>query len=455
MRISAAAAAAALLPLAAFALPRGVTPVRVRVGFGFGAAPPANAWLNYYGGRVIANVHVVPVLWGPNVPSQVSSQIAGFYSAVTDSGYFDFLQEYDANILAYGGGQGAGQRIGRGTAAAAIVIAPSITSTSISDAQIQQELQAQIHSGKLPAPDANTLYMIHFPAGMSISMPDGNGGTAKSCQQFCAYHSTIQHSPGTILYGTIPNVTSDGCELGCGPIGGGFGNTTSVASHEMIEAVTDADVGLANNFAPPLAWYDPQGQDGEIGDICNGSQATITSHNQSWTVQTEWSNTQGACVAGPASTDFAIVINPGHAAISAGSSARFTVSSTATSGAPGTITLDASGLPAGMSGSFDKTSIAPGASATLTLSVSGSAANGDDYFTIHGTAGGVRRQSKGIGTVTGAQGGGGGGNCPPGTTDIGGLCVPIGCGSASNGPAWIALLGIGAALFMARRARRA
>jgi len=46
-------------------------------------------WQNgLYGGKVISNVHVVPVLWGSNVPSQVASNIANFYTAVTDSGLF-------------------------------------------------------------------------------------------------------------------------------------------------------------------------------------------------------------------------------------------------------------------------------------------------------------------------------------------------------------------------------
>jgi hypothetical protein len=455
----AAAAAALMLPLAALALPPGVQPMHthhaIAERFGIEPAAPANAFLNYYGGRVIANVHVVPVLWGKNVPSEVATQIASFYSAVTNSPHYDFLAEYGTSIQTYSGRAGTGQKLGRGTAEAAIAITPSITSTSITDAQIQQELQAQINAGKLPKPDANTLYMVHYPAGMSISMPDGNGGTASSCKQFCAYHSTIQHSPSTILYGTIPNVTTDGCELGCGPLGGGFNNTTSVASHELVEATTDADVGLATTYDPPLAWYDPQGSNGEIGDICNGSQGTITSGNKSWTVQTEWSNTHGACITAPSSTDFAIVLNPGHQSIAAGSSAKYTVSSVATSGTPGTIALDASGLPAGFSGTFDKTSIAPGGSATLTVSVTSAATNGDIYFTVHGNAGGAQRQSKAVATVSGGQGGGGGGHCPPGTIDIGGICVPSGCESTNSGPAWIAVLGIGAALFMARRARRA
>jgi LPXTG-motif cell wall-anchored protein len=430
-------------------------PNRPEVPSFIAAAPPANAFLNYYGGRIIQNVHVVPVLWGKNVPSEVATQISSFYAAATSSPLYDMLAEYNTSIKTYSDGAGTGQKLGHGTAEAAIAITPSITSTSITDQQITQELQAQINAGHLPAPDANTLYMVHYPAGMSISMPDGNGGTATSCKQFCAYHSTIQHSPTTILYGTIPNVTTDGCELGCGPIGGGFNNTTSVASHELVEATTDADVGLAQNYGPPLGWYDPQGQDGEIGDICNGMQGTITSQNKSWTVQLEWSNTHGGCIAAPSSTDFALVLNPGNRAIAAGSSATFTVSSQAIAGTPGTITLDASGFPAGMSGSFDKTSISPGQSATLTVSATSSATNGDQYFTIHGSAGSTQRQSKAVATISGGSGGGGGGgNCPPGTTDIGGICIPTGCESTSNGPAWIGLLGVGAALFLVRRVRR-
>lgn len=366
MRVFAVAIAvmpAAALGALAISLPRGVTPMRpdrsMATALGIEVAPPANAWLNYYGGRVIANVHVVPVMWGSQVPTQVSSQMGSFYAAVTDGPYYDFLAEYDANIKSYSGGNGAGMKIGRGTAGATVTLVPSITATSITDQQIAAELLAQIKAGKLPAPDANTLYMVHFPAGTTISMPDGNGGTAKSCQQFCAYHSTIRHSPSNIAYGVIPNVTTDGCQLGCGPLGGGFNNTTSVASHELVEATTDADVGLATDFAPPLGWYDPQGQNGEIGDLCNGEEAGVTAHNQSWTVQKEWSNTHGACVAGPAPTDFAIVLNPGNRNVAAGQSANYTVSSVVTSDTPGTIALSASGLPAGMSGKFDKSRSLP------------------------------------------------------------------------------------------------
>jgi len=419
-------------------------------------AAPANAWLNYYGGHVISNVKVVPVMWGPNVPSEVQTGMPKFYTAFTDSAMYDLMAEYDTNILDFAGNQGTNQHIGRGTATAAVVIAPSITATSITNDQIWQELQRQITAGKLPGPDANTYYAVHFPAGMKITLPDGNGGTAGSCTEFCAYHNTTTatNSVPEFYYGVIPNVTTDGCELGCGPVGGGFNNTTSVSSHELIEATTDAEVGLATANAPPLAWYDPQGQDGEIGDICNGEQGTVNSHGQTWTVQLEWSNSHDACIVGPDSTDFALVVTPGNHAIAAGSSATYTVTSKVIAGTPGTISLAADGMPTGFSGSFSPAQISPGQSATLTVSVTSSATNGDNYFTVHGTAGSTQRTAKGEANVSGGQsGGGGGGNCPPGTIDLGGICIPVGCSSSGAGFAWIGAFAVGAVSMLLRRRR--
>ena len=455
-------AAALLLPAAAFALPRGVTPLRTD-GNSSGlaraaraAAPPANAHLFYYGGPVISNVHVVPVFWGPNVPSAVTSQIGNFYAAVTDSSHFDFLAEYDTNVADYAGQPGTGQHIGRGTAEAAITITPSVAGSKITDAQISAEIKAQIAAGHLPAQTADTLYMVHFAAGMSISLPDGSGGTAASCKQFCAFHSTIA-APTNIYYGVIPNVTSDGCELGCGAVGGGFNNTTAVAAHEMIEAVTDPAVGLATANAPPLAWYDPQGSNGEIGDICNAAIGTIISHNQTWSVQKEWSNTHGACIAEAGSVDFAVSLHPDNQAIAAGHTATYTLTSAKTAATPGTITLDATGLPTGFTATFSKTSIAPGDSATVTIAVSAAATNGADSFSVHGTSGGVTHKAAAQATVTGGTagggGGGGGGNCPSGSIDVGGICIPVGCGTGAEVPTWLGLAGVAAFLFRKRRAQ--
>ena len=57
--------------------------------------------------------------------------------------------------------------------------------------------------------------------------------------------------------------------------------TTWVASHEIVEAVTDPAVGQAGkDLAAPLAWYDPDS--GELSDACAG-----TAQIQTFVVQTQ------------------------------------------------------------------------------------------------------------------------------------------------------------------------
>ena len=69
----------------------------------------------------------------------------------------------------------------------------------------------------------------------------------------------------------------------------------SVASHELIEAVTDPAVGIATKIASPLAWYDSV--NGEISDICNAQQGTVVGANGvTYTVQKNWSNALNSCI---------------------------------------------------------------------------------------------------------------------------------------------------------------
>ena len=79
------------------------------------------------------------------------------------------------------------------------------------DAQIQSELLAQITAGHLPAPvldaagNPNTLYMIFFPPGKTITQ-----GGSNSCQAggFCAYHGTTSTllNGKNVLYGVMPDM---------------------------------------------------------------------------------------------------------------------------------------------------------------------------------------------------------------------------------------------------------
>ncbi|HEX2569828.1 MAG TPA: hypothetical protein VH877_09750 [Polyangia bacterium] len=240
--------------------------------------------LTYYGGPVIQNVKVVTIYWNSSVNYRTATpSIDNFYSAVTNSTYMDWLCEYNTTTPA--------QSIGRGSLAASFT--DSQTSTAVTDAQIQQRITALINAGSVPLPDANTYYAVHFPPGVSITASDGS----KSCVQFCAYHGTYARNTGGsgtyIYYGVLPDL-GGACAGGCGG-STQYNNTTSVASHELIEAITDAAVGVATTYGPPLAWYDQT--NGEIGDICNASQGSVVgADGRTYTVQREWSNKQGACV---------------------------------------------------------------------------------------------------------------------------------------------------------------
>ena len=248
--------------------------------------------LQYWGGKVLSSVQLVPVFWGPNVDKTVQAKLPAFYKDFAGSAVFDWLSEYDTNIKSQAGKPGTGQHIGHGTGAAAVTITPAIKTGNLSDQQIQTELTGQITAKKLPAPTANTLYMIHFPHGVTIK-----NGSGTSCKDFCAYHGTTSKE---VFYSVMPDQgAGSGCEKGCGTPGMSQVDLLTVsASHEIVEAVTDPEVGIATNkLGPPLGWYDPSkdaagSQRAEIGDICASEEGPLGA----WTVQKLWSNARHSCI---------------------------------------------------------------------------------------------------------------------------------------------------------------
>lgn len=225
--------------------------------------------------------------------------MASFYQGVLNSALIDMLVEYNTTGLP---APTTNQTINRGSFSQQVQITPdpSRDGDTIDDTQIQAELSAQIQAGTLPAPthDAqgnnNTYYAVFFPHGKVITL-----GGAGSCSVFCAYHGTITDAggQGEIYYGVHPDFQAgSGCEFGCGAAPTQFGNYTQVASHELVETITDAEVGLAQVFGPPLAWYDV-GLNQEIGDLCNDQHGTIVGGDGvTYDVQTEFSNSLNDCV---------------------------------------------------------------------------------------------------------------------------------------------------------------
>jgi hypothetical protein len=358
-------------------------------------AAPAGAHLSYFGGPVISNAHVVEVLYGtgsflPQVSSTSTPSVASFFGDLlgTNSGYISLLTQYNTTISG-----GTNQTIGNGTFDGLFQITPSAANngSTIDDTNIQSELLAQINAGHLPAPlldaagNVNTLYMIYFPPGKSITQ-----GGSRSCVAggFCAYHGTTSTTLNgkNILYGVFPDMQAgSGCATGCGG-STTFNNYTSVSSHELTEAITDADVGIATTFAPPLAWYDMN--NGEIGDICNAQQGSYTANGTTYTMQLEFSNAASNCVLPPPASsgaNFSLSASPTSVSVTQGSTGSSTITVTPSGGFTGSVTLSASGLPSGVTASFGTNPTTSTSSVTFTAAAT--AATGTFTVTITGTSG--------------------------------------------------------------------
>jgi hypothetical protein len=376
-----------------------------------GFAAPAGAHLSYFGGPIISNVQVIQVLYGsgsynPQIAGTTSPTMGNFFADITSTGLISLLQQYNTPVSG-----GTGQTFGNGTFGGLFQIVPAAgnNGSTITDTQIQSELLAQINAGHLPAPvldaqgNPNTLYMIYFPPGKTISQ-----GGSNSCQAggFCAYHGTTSSTLNNkhVLYGVLPDMQAgSGCSSGCGT-STVFGNYTSVTSHELTEAMTDADVGIATTFAAPLGWYDQT--NGEIGDICNAQQGSYTANGTTYTIQLEFSNSANNCVNFPvvSGPNYTLSASPSSLTVTQGTSGSSTITVTPSGGFTGSVSLSTSALPAGVTASFG-TNPTTGSS-VLTFTASSTATTGTSSITITGTSGTLSHTTS-ISLTIAASGGGG------------------------------------------------
>jgi hypothetical protein len=331
-----------------------------------------------------------------------------FYSAITDSAYFDWLSEYETrDINGLDGMPGSGQSIGRGTFGGSFTITPSVVGTAVTDAQIQQELAAQIDSGALPAPDENAIYAIHFPKGWTET--NRFGATSCTPTGFCGYHGTFQVGAQEVFYDVLPSTEpGSGCDVGCGSDPDFFNKATLTASHQLISTVTDPELGLVTNGPDrPMAWASP----GEIGDLCNDLPGQILGANgATYVVQLEYDNASGACIVSkpPSTHDFFIAAqSPVSITVDPSSgigTADVTVSTSVLVGAGDPVALFVNGLPFGVTAYFSQNPVASGDSATLTVSANAEAPAGPFTFTLTGASAAATHHVTMSGQITNAGG---------------------------------------------------
>jgi hypothetical protein len=268
-----------------------------------GGATPALAaeTIAYWGGPVVAQVKVVPVFWSSHVNSLVQQNMQQFFSDAVNSPWYDALMQYSTN----GVSGGTKQTIVRGTAETGVVLTPSrcsgIANCTVTDAQLQAELLAQITAGKLPTPDDNTAYMVFIPPNVTVTLDGGSSGVT-----FCAYNSTTQTSGGQAFpYGLVMDTFTGSGATGCGSNTMPLENETQTAAATLANLVTDPLIGFVtgNNVTAPAAWFGaaavtgyPNGA-GQVGDACvsGGPGPTITVSGRTWVIAPIFSNITNSC----------------------------------------------------------------------------------------------------------------------------------------------------------------
>jgi hypothetical protein len=195
------------------------------------------------GGPVIA----MPKFYAVTFPGDaLLSSIQSLVSTIGGTAY------WTANTSEYGVGPGTA-----GTPMALTEQAPA----QIDDSQIQTWIGQKVTAGTFPPPDANTLYVVFYPASTSITL----FGTS-SCQQFGGYHNEGQLTNGQAFsYAIVPRC-SDINEL------------SSATSHELVEAVTDplpqTNPAYGQVDGDHLVWPVVLGGQ-ETGDMCAQFQSSF------------------------------------------------------------------------------------------------------------------------------------------------------------------------------------
>jgi hypothetical protein len=246
---------------------------------------------------IIPNVQVETVYYGsawagqasnPALSAELSAErqdLNGFFGAITNSFYMAGLSQYymitpHGTTIRPGYGQFVKEDFVPGQFTAGQVV---------SEATIQTMLSNEIRAGKLDAPNGNTLYVVVMPPGVAESGDLGSGG---------GHHSSFAYGGGTAYYATIEHPTTvDPQREKLFHPGGNMGNETNfqymteVASHELVEAITDPMV----NVPSQTAWYD-RNTTWEIGDITQkipppgGVMALEGLNGYGYVVQKYWSN---------------------------------------------------------------------------------------------------------------------------------------------------------------------
>jgi hypothetical protein len=176
---------------------------------------------------------------------------------------------------------------------------------------------------------------------------------------------TMNTSPSTISVGQGQNTTTS---LNTQVTGGSSQSVTLSAS--------GLPSGATASFSPnPI--NSGQGSTMTISASASTPTGTYTVNVKGTGTSTTYTTSMNLTVI--AGNDFSLNASPSSLTVPQGHSGTTTITSAVTNGSTQTVSLSASGLPSGATASFNPSSIAVGASSTMTISTSPSTPVGDDY----------------------------------------------------------------------------
>jgi hypothetical protein len=225
--------------------------------------------LEYLDGEVLERPEVYVIAWGKEIPEATRKKIGDYLRAEVGNGSptMAMLSEYNTPT----------QKIGFGDFKGVVVDEDPPKPEYLSEWNIEAEINRLIDLGKLPTnKNGRKLFMVYFPPS---ALPEG------ACTYFCGYHDNFIRNGRDLYFAVLPDMGTNGCEVGCGYHQDPLDNLLSVSSHEMFEAVTDPGPSAALN-----GWYD--WGFGEISDIC---QFFPDGQERGYPVSRQWSNAGDSC----------------------------------------------------------------------------------------------------------------------------------------------------------------
>ena len=250
--------------------------------------------VDFNGGAIIQAVKVVTVTF---TGDSHRAQLEQFGDTITATPWWDAVTE------GYCSPPGSATCVGRGSSGGHVVVTTAPATALTDSAQggpstVQSFIKAKLAAGVLPVPTKNTLYAIYLPTGVSVTLD-----SASSCQQFGAYHNTLMLPAAGGVSIPVPYAIMPRCDSTLTTL-------TVAASHELIEAATDPDVGT-NGVAYYMNDQLWGALGGEVGDVCvdfTGTGSDVIQES-GFSVQRSWSNkaakaSHDPCLPAPATPYF-------------------------------------------------------------------------------------------------------------------------------------------------------